>query len=98
MFAPTQLETSITPEEIDKAISCREYGRAINMALLLGDRSVLKRAIDAVAPSGIDLIQKSIDMFSMDFLMKFLAEEIVRNMYYFLYHNLLCMFSPILGT
>lgn len=78
MFAPTRLEIAITPEEIDRALASHSYAHAINMALLLGIKSVLKRAVDAVDPISIELVQKSIDVSSLNVLMRFLAEEIVR--------------------
>jgi hypothetical protein len=71
------LDTAITPQEIDKAIACDEYGRAINMALCLGDHGCIKKAVDAVHTEAIDFVQKSIDLRSLHILMKFLAEEIV---------------------
>ena len=79
LFAPSRLETAITPDEVDKAIATRSYAQAINMAVLLGTRSVLKRAVDAVDRDSIELVQKSIDRTSLDGLMFFLAEEIVRQ-------------------
>lgn len=77
MYAPSRLEAAITPDEIDKALASHNYSQAINMALLLGSRPVLKRAVDSVGTSSIDLVQKSIDLSSIDALMRFLAEEIV---------------------
>ncbi len=47
------------------------------MALLLGEKSVLKRAVDAVGPASIELVQKSIEISCLDTFMRFLAEEIV---------------------
>ncbi len=55
----------------------QEYGKAVNMALLLGDRNVLKHAIDTVPSASIDFVQKSIETRSLHVLMRFLAEEIV---------------------
>ena len=49
----------------------------MNMALLLGDRTVLKHAVDTVPSASIDFVQKSIETRSLHFLMRFLAEEIV---------------------
>ena len=79
LFAPTALETAITPLEIEKAIGQCQYGKALNMALLLGDREVLKGALDAVPETSIDLVQKTIEIRSLHVLMRFLAEEIVSN-------------------
>ena len=80
MFAPTRLDTAITPAEVDKALASHSFAHAINMALLLGTKAVLKRAVDTVEPTSIELIQKSIDISSLDVLMRFLAEEIVSSL------------------
>ena len=77
MYAPTHLEAAITPNEVDKAIACHHYAIAIGMALVLGSKPIVKRAVDSVEPSSIDLVVKSIENSSLDGLMRFLAEEIV---------------------
>ena len=85
LFAPSRLDTAVTPDEVDKAIASHSYAQAINMAVLLGTKSVLKRAVDAVDRDSIELVPKAIDSASLGGLMCFLAEEIVRYTLMLLY-------------
>lgn len=78
-FAPTDLDIAITPQSISAAISREEFGLAVNMALHLGESDVLKRAVDSVDASSIELVVKSIDVRMMTAFMRFLAEEIVKS-------------------
>lgn len=79
LFAPTDLDIAITPQAISLALSRQEFQLAINMALHLGEKKVLKRAIDSVDSSSIELVVKSIDLRMLRDMMKFLADELVRE-------------------
>jgi hypothetical protein len=76
-FAPTDLDVSITPQSIRKAIREHEYTHALNMALHLAERDMIKEAVDSVAISSIPLVVKSIDLHVLKKLLRFLADEIV---------------------
>lgn len=84
IFGPSRLEAAVTPHAVDQALASHSYAEAINMAALLNTKSVLKRAIDSVELSSIELVQKSIDESALEILMKFLAEEIVSNLEHFI--------------
>ena len=77
LFAPTDLDIAITPQAVTEAISGEEFTLAINMALYLAEKSVVKQAVDAVPIESIELVIKSIDPRMLKDLLKFLAEELV---------------------
>jgi hypothetical protein len=78
LFAPTDLDISITPQSVAAAIVRQEYTLAINMALHLGEPRILKKAVDAVDAMAISLVVMTIDLRMLKRLMSFLAEELVR--------------------
>lgn len=77
-FAPTDLDITITPQSIRKAIREHEHTHALNMALHLAEKDMIKEALDSVAISSIPLVVKSIDLHMLKKLLRFLADEIVR--------------------
>ncbi len=82
LFAPTDIDVTITPLAVDNAIKCADYSLAINMALHLGEPAVLKRSIDVVGQSegngaNIDLIVRSLDVAVINRLLTFLSEQLV---------------------
>ena len=77
LFAPTDLDVSITPQSIAAAIVRQEFTLAINMALHLGEPRIIKKAVDSVDVMAINLIVKTIDQRMLKRLMSFLAEELV---------------------
>jgi Dip2/Utp12 Family len=79
LFAPTDLDVSITPQTISAAVGRQEYGLAVNMALHLGEKNVLKKALDAVPAMGIELVVKSLDVRMLRDVLRFLAEELVQS-------------------
>jgi periodic tryptophan protein 2 len=86
LFAPTDLDIAITPQAVYKALGRSEFGAAVNMALHLGERAVLKRAVDGVALDSIPFVVKSLDPRMLKDLLKFVADEIVRT-FFFLFIN-----------
>lgn len=48
------------------------------MALHLGEKSILKKAMDAVPIESIDLVVKSIDFHMVRNFLRFIAEDLVR--------------------
>lgn len=82
-FAPTDLDITITPQSIRKAIRDHEYTHALNMALHLSERDILKEAVDAIAITSIPLVVKSIDIHMLKRLLRFLADEIVSILHKF---------------
>eukprot|EP01034_Spumella_vulgaris_P031898 gene31898-39410_t len=86
LFAPTDLDVAITPQSVDQALARENFGLAVNMALHLGERDVLKRTVDAVPSEAVDLVVKSVDTRMLRDFLKFLAEEVVasRHVEYYL--------------
>lgn len=89
LFAPTDLDIAITPQAVNKAIGNWEFSAAVNMALHLGEREVLKKAVDSVKVEAIELVVKSVDARMLKDLLKFVADEIVS-------HALICTLQRIL--
>ena len=79
LFAPTDLDVAITPQAVKKAIANWEFSLAVNMALHLGEREVLKQAVDSVKVESIELVVKSLDPRMLKDLLKFIADEIVSH-------------------
>jgi periodic tryptophan protein 2 len=80
LFAPTELDTSVTPQSVIAAVAREEYGRALVMALQLSlsEQNVIKLAVDSVPISSIELVAKSVDIRMLRELLKFLAMQLVR--------------------
>lgn len=96
LFAPTDLDIAITPQTVAAAINREEYSLAINMALHLGEREMLKKAIDAVNISAIELVIKSLDPTMIKDILKFLSEELVSVPYmqrFLFYFNLIFLYA-----
>jgi len=93
MFTPTDLDITITPQAVQKAISKQEYGLAINMALHLGEQNVLKQAIDAVPLTSIDIVVLSVDVRMLKPFLTHIADELVSNilMYIINIYILICV-------
>ena len=83
LFAPTDLDVAITPQAVKKAIANWEFSLAVNMALHLGEREVLKQAVDSVKVESIELVVKSLDPRMLKDLLKFIADEIVSHILYY---------------
>ena len=81
LFAPTDIDVTITPQAVSEALTRCEFGLAINMALHLNEKQVLKLAIDNIELAAIELVVKSIDVRMMRDLLRFLAEEIVASVH-----------------
>ena len=79
LFAPTDLDVAITPQAVSRAILNEDFTLAVNMALHLGEKGVLKRAVDAVPTDALDLVVKTLDPRLLRDLLRFLAEEIVQS-------------------
>ena len=79
LFAPTDLDITITPQAVREAVNRCEFGLAINMALHLGEQNILKFAIDNVEIDSIELVVKSLDANFLQNLIKFLGNEIVSS-------------------
>jgi periodic tryptophan protein 2 len=85
LFAPTELDTSITPQSVVTAVAREDYGKALAMALQLSlsEHTVIKLAVDSVPINSIELVVKSVDIRMLKDLLKFLASQLVReNVFY----------------
>jgi len=79
MFAPTDIDITITPQAVLAAVSRKEFGLAINMALHLGEREVLKQAIDVVPLGSLDMVVLGVDTRMLKQLLGCLAEELGKS-------------------
>lgn len=79
LFAPTDIDITITPQAVVSAINKQEYGLALNMALHLGERDVLKKAVDAIELKSIDLVVLGIDIRMLKKILSFIAEELATS-------------------
>lgn len=77
IFAPTDLDINITPQAVQQAVDQELFAKAVNIALHLGERHVLKSAVEAVAMDAIELVVRSLDLRLAKNLLVFIAEEIV---------------------
>jgi hypothetical protein len=80
LFAPRDLDTNATPQAVMNAIARQDFGLAIKMALQLSlsETELLKKAVDAVPIGSIDLVSKSVDIYGLRDMLRFLANELVR--------------------
>ena len=92
LFAPTDLDITITPQAVSSAIARQEFTLAINMALHLAEPKTLKLAVDAVDIMAIGLVVKTIDQRLLKRLMVFLADELVCKMTCTICHYQYCQF------
>jgi periodic tryptophan protein 2 len=78
LFAPTELDASVTPQAVMRAIESKQFGKALTMALQLSlsETRELKAAVDAVPMAAIELVVKSLDPRMLKELLRFLAEEL----------------------
>jgi periodic tryptophan protein 2 len=77
LFAPTDLDITITPQTIIKTVQRQEYSLAVNMALHLGEQVILKKTVDSVPIDAVELVVQSIDVRMLRDLLKLLATEFV---------------------
>ena len=104
-FAPTDLDISITPQSIAAAVASKEFGRAVNMALHLGEKKTIKTTIDSIDIAAMELVVQSIDVRMLRQVILFLTEELVRfifNIFYLIFilykkNNFLLLFILILS-
>lgn len=77
LFAPSDLDITITPHAVKEAISREEFTLAINMSLHLAEATVTREAVNAVPLDSIELVVKTIDLNMLKNLLKFIATELV---------------------
>lgn len=77
LFAPIELDESVTPQTIALAVANHDYARALTMALLFNERPALHQVVEAVPRDAIDLVVKSLNPSLLQSLMKYLAHALV---------------------
>ena len=101
-FAPMDLDETVTPQTVHRAISSRNYDRAIAYSLQLGDAVLIRKAVGAVPVDSIDMVCRSVDVRLLGDLFRFLADELTfsRHMEFYLRwcHAMLHFFGPYLQT
>ena len=81
LFAPTDLDTGVTPQSVATAVARSEFGKALVMALQLSlsETEVLKSVVEAVPIDAISLVVKSLDVRMLKEMIRFLAAELVSD-------------------
>ena len=101
-FAPMDLDETVTPQTVHRAISSRNYDRAIAYSLQLGDAVLIRKAVGAVPITSIDVVCRSVDVRLLGDLFRFLADELTfsRHMEFYLRwcHAMLHFFGPYLQS
>ena len=102
LFAPTDLDITITPQAVDTALSREEYSLALNMALHLGEQSILKKVFSKIPMDAINLVIKSIDIRMLRDIIRFIANELASSVHLEFYlqwtHEILQNYGKILNT
>jgi periodic tryptophan protein 2 len=76
LFAPIELDESITPQSISLAVANCDYTRALSMALMLNDEKYIALVMDSIPMSSIDLIAQSLNPNLLKGVMKYLADAL----------------------
>eukprot|EP01036_Dinobryon_divergens_P026386 gene26386-35026_t len=76
LFAPTDLDVTLTPQAVEAAVARQEFSLAVNMALHLGEEKVTRMAVQAVPLEAVELVVRSVDLRRIRELLSFLAAEL----------------------
>ncbi|RKP24687.1 WD40 repeat-like protein [Syncephalis pseudoplumigaleata] len=75
-FDPLELDMELTPEAVLESLHERAWLRAMAMAIRLNDVELIRRSYEAVPPSDIALVAKSLPIKYLERLLRFIAEEL----------------------
>ncbi|NXT13279.1 PWP2 protein, partial [Prunella fulvescens] len=73
IFDPFELDIDVTPSNIHKTLSQKEYTMAIVMAFKLNEKKLIQEVIEAVPSSEVDVVCSSLPDLYVEKLLEFLA-------------------------
>lgn len=76
LFDPYQLDASVTPASLKKALAEEAYGEALMMALKLNERNLLQEVVESTPTSRISLIVASLPINYVEKLLAHLASAL----------------------
>lgn len=79
LFAPVELDESITPQSISLAIANCDYTRALSMALLFNEDRYVSLALEQVPQASIDLVAQSLNPQLLRGVLKHLAAALASS-------------------
>ncbi|NXM51138.1 PWP2 protein, partial [Gymnorhina tibicen] len=102
IFDPFELDIDVTPSNIHKTLSQKEYTMAIVMAFKLNEKKLIQEVIEAVPSSEVDVVCSSLPDLYVEKLLEFLASafEISCHLEFYLIwaHKLLMLHGQKLKT
>ncbi|KAM5281204.1 periodic tryptophan protein 2 homolog [Ctenodactylus gundi] len=86
LFDPYELDTSVTPGRIRKALRRRQFTQAILMAFRLNEKTLTQEALEAVPWAEIEVVSASLPELYVDKVLEFLASsfEVSRHLEFYL--------------
>ncbi|XP_076300716.1 periodic tryptophan protein 2 homolog [Lasioglossum baleicum] len=76
VFDPFELELGITPETVKMTLNGREYTKALMMSIKLNEKLLIKRVLENIPTSDIDLIVSTLPDIYVEKVLKFVASEL----------------------
>ena len=76
LFAPLDIDVTITPQSTMETLQRGELARALCMALQLGEGDLVRRVAIAVPPDAIAVVCRDIDVRLLGDVLRFLADEL----------------------
>ncbi|NXA91962.1 PWP2 protein, partial [Melanocharis versteri] len=102
IFDPFELDIDVTPSNIHKTLSQKEYTMAIIMAFKLNEKKLIQEVIEAVPSSEVDVICSSVPDLYVEKLLEFLASAFETSCHLEFYliwaHKLLMLHGQKLKT
>ncbi|NWY28743.1 PWP2 protein, partial [Pheucticus melanocephalus] len=102
IFDPFELDIDVTPSNIHKTLSQKEYTMAIVMAFKLNEKKLIQEVIEAVPSSEIDVVCSSLPDLYVEKLLEFLASAFETSCHLEFYliwaHKLLMLHGQKLKT
>jgi periodic tryptophan protein 2 len=86
LFAPLDIDVSITPQTTNAALAQGQFSQALGMALQLGEGDLIRRVATAVPVDAIPLVARQTDPRLLGDMLRFLADELTlsRHVEFFL--------------
>ncbi|NXD19079.1 PWP2 protein, partial [Spelaeornis formosus] len=102
IFDPFELDIDVTPSNIRKTLSQKEYTMAIVMAFKLNEKKLIQEVIEAVPSSEVDVVCSSLPDLYVEKLLEFLASAFETSCHLEFYliwaHKLLMLHGQKLKT
>ncbi|NXJ23672.1 PWP2 protein, partial [Dicrurus megarhynchus] len=102
IFDPFELDIDVTPSNIHKTLSQKEYTMAIVMAFKLNEKKLIQEVVEAVPSSEVDVVCSSLPDLYVEKLLEFLASAFETSCHLEFYliwaHKLLMLHGQKLKT